>query len=112
MESRDFKGDGWKAISDKDWQTTVEGDAGEERIKWLPQVVEACVDLGLKGRSATGGGTDHLEAILRGGLPAGNILLLTAESVDKRKNCSKPSVNWAECCPLLLRKARPGRKTR
>ncbi|OPY07786.1 MAG: DNA polymerase III subunit delta [Syntrophaceae bacterium PtaB.Bin095] len=106
----DFKGDGWKAISDKDWQTTVEGDAGEERIKWLPQVVEACVDLGLKGRSATGGGTDHLEAILRGGLPAGNILLLTAESVDKRKKLFKTISELGRVLPFAVEKGEARQK--
>lgn len=106
----DFRGDGWKSISDKDWQTTVEGDSGEDRGKWLPQAVEACVTLGLKGKSASGGDTDHLEAILRGGLPEGNILILTAESVDKRKKLFKTISELGRVLPFFVEKSEARQK--
>jgi len=85
----DFRGDGWKNISNKDWQQAVEGDQGEDRIKWLPRVIELCIGLGLSGKKAAVSDTDHLESILRSGLPEGNVLLLTAEAVDRRKKLFK-----------------------
>jgi len=100
----DFAGDGWKNISNQDWQATVEGDSGEERNKWLPQVIEVCLRLGLNGRRAAGSETDHLEGILRGGLPEGNVLLLTAESVDKRKKLFKTISELGKVLPFFIEK--------
>jgi len=85
----DFREDGWKAISNQDWQQTVEGDPGEERANWLPRMIDVCTGLGLGGKSAAVSDADFLESILRRGLPQGNVLLLTAETVDKRKRLFK-----------------------
>ncbi|SEL95235.1 DNA polymerase III, delta subunit [Syntrophus gentianae] len=85
----DFREDGWKSISNQDWQQAVEGDSGEDRIKWLPRVIEICIGLGLSGKSSAVSEADFLENILRSGLPEGNVLLLTAETVDKRKKLFK-----------------------
>ncbi len=106
----DFAGDGWKNISNQDWQTTVEGDSGEDRHKWLPQVIDVCLRLGLNGRRAAGSGTDHLECILRGGLPEGNVLLLTAESVDKRKKLFKTISELGKVLPFLIEKGEARQK--
>lgn len=79
---------GWQKITDDEWSRIVKGDAGEEREKWLPRVLEICSDSGLTAASSAGK-TERLEEIFKDGLPAGNCLILTAEDVDKRKKLYK-----------------------
>lgn len=79
---------GWRKITDDEWSKIVKGDAGEEREKWLPRILEICSDSELI--AATGAGNaERLEEIFKDGLPAGNCLILTAEDVDKRKKLYK-----------------------
>jgi len=106
----DIRGDGWKNISNKDWQQVVEGDQGEDRSKWLPRVIELCVSLGVSRKSAAVSDTDHLESILRGGLPDGNVLLLTAESVDKRKKLFKTVSELGKVLPFFVEKGETRQK--
>jgi DNA polymerase-3 subunit delta len=84
----DLQNAGWRKITDDEWNKIVKGDAGEEREKWLPRILEICSDSGLNG--AVGADiTERLEKIFKDGLPAGNCLILTAEDVDKRKKLYK-----------------------
>lgn len=84
----DMLGAGWQKITDQQWHSAVEGDPGDDRHKWLPRIVELCAG---RGFSADGGvdTAEQFEGLLTRGLPAGNCLILTAETVDKRKKIFK-----------------------
>ena len=80
----DLRDDGWKKISDEAWHQTVDGDDGQGRETWLPVMVEFSVSQGLDAKHDRDG-TDRLGDTLTAGLPEGNCLILTADTVDKRK---------------------------
>ncbi len=84
----DLQNSGWQKITDDEWADIVKGDAGEDRQKWLPRILEICQTSGLTDNSIVDE-TEKLEEILRKGLPGGNCLIFTAESVDKRKKIYK-----------------------
>jgi len=84
----DLQHAGWQKITDDEWSDIVKGDAGEERQKWLPRVLEICEAAGFTDASVSDK-TEKLEEILKEGLPSGNCLIFTAESVDKRKKIYK-----------------------
>ena len=84
----DLQDDGWKKITDEEWNRIVEGDAGEDRAKWLPRVLALFPGLGLSPESGTDN-TEKLGEILQKGLAAGNCLILTAGAIDKRKKIFK-----------------------
>ena len=84
----DLQNSGWQKITDDEWSKIVKGDAGEDRQKWLPRILEICSGLSLTD-AAGADGTGRLEEILKNGLPAGNCLIFTAEAVDKRKKLYK-----------------------
>ncbi|HOW56386.1 MAG TPA: DNA polymerase III subunit delta [Smithellaceae bacterium] len=85
----DLQGAAWKNISNEQWQKIVEGDSGEDREKWLPQIVEICISSGLAVSKDTADESDKFSALIKKGLPAGNCLILTASSADKRKKVFK-----------------------
>ena len=84
----DVQGSGWQKITDEQWRQAVVEDSGDDRGKWLPQMIEICT-----GRGWTSGSfidpSEQFEALLTQGLPLGNCLILTAEAVDKRKKLFK-----------------------
>ena len=84
----DMQGSGWQKITDEQWQSAVEGDPGDDRHKWLPKVIELCSG---RSASATSGAdpAEQLEKMLSAGFPSGNCLILTADTVDKRKKIFK-----------------------
>jgi DNA polymerase III subunit delta len=84
----DLQNSGWQKITDDDWSKIVKGDAGEDRDKWLPCILEICQASGITDSSIIDK-TENLEEILKSGLPAGNCLIFTAEAVDKRKKLYK-----------------------
>lgn len=84
----DLQNSGWQKISDDEWGGIVKGDAGEDRRKWLPCVLEICTAAGLTD-SSVADKTEKLEETLKSGLSAGNCLIFTAEAVDKRKKLYK-----------------------
>ncbi|HNY51603.1 MAG TPA: DNA polymerase III subunit delta [Smithella sp.] len=84
----DLQGSGWQKITDDDWSEMVKGDSGEDRQKWLPRILEICQASGLTDASVSDK-TEKLEEIIKEGMPAGNCLIFTAESVDKRKKIYK-----------------------
>jgi DNA polymerase-3 subunit delta len=79
----DLQDSGWQKITDEEWSKIVKGDAGEEREKWLPRILEIYSSSGLAGASGADQ-TDRLGQIFKNGLPGGNCLIFTAEAVDKR----------------------------
>jgi DNA polymerase-3 subunit delta len=84
----DLQGAGWKKITDEQWRKVVEGDAGDDRGKWLPRIIDICVSLW----HSAGSGADKAEKLgelFAKGLPAGNCIILTADTVDKRKKIFK-----------------------
>lgn len=84
----DLRDGGWKRISQEEWSRVLDGERDENREKWLPRILEICIGRQLlpQRRKAD---TDRLEELLTSGLPDGNVLILTAESVDKRKRLIK-----------------------
>jgi DNA polymerase III subunit delta len=83
----DLQNSEWQKITDEQWNSIVKGDAGEEREKWLPRILEICLASGLTDSPTDK--TEKMEEILKAGLPEGNCLIFTAESVDKRKKLYK-----------------------
>jgi DNA polymerase III subunit delta len=79
----DLQNSGWRKITDDEWSKIVKGDAGEDREKWLPRILEIYSSSGLAGASGADK-TERLEEIFKNGLPGGNCLIFTAEAVDKR----------------------------
>ena len=79
----DLQDAGWRKITDEEWSKIVKGDAGEDREKWLPRILEIYSSSGLTGASGADQ-TDRLGEIFKNGLPGGNCLIFTAEAVDKR----------------------------
>jgi DNA polymerase-3 subunit delta len=90
MQLDDLRDGGWRKIDDDFWRKIVPDDGGEGRETWLPRAVELCVSLGSSLiREKTEEETDRLERVLAGGMPEGNHLILTAETVDRRKRLFK-----------------------
>lgn len=83
----DLHQNGWRRISDEQWNK-IAADTGKNREKWLPRILEICSNLGLAELSGTDN-TENLEKIFQTGLPSGNCLIFTAETVDKRKKIYK-----------------------
>jgi DNA polymerase-3 subunit delta len=84
----DLMNEGWKRISDADWQKIVEGDSGHDRETWLPGIIDVCIRRGI-GATEKRDDTERLEDVLKSGIPDGNHLIITAETVDKRKRLFK-----------------------
>lgn len=84
----DMQGAGWQKITDEQWQKAVDGDSGDDRGKWLPKIIEICTSRGWTVGSVTDT-SEKFEALLTQGFPTGNCLILTAETVDKRKKIFK-----------------------
>ena len=84
----DVQGTGWSKITDEQWHKVVEGDVGDDRTKWLPKIIDICTSLGL---TSTGidDKAEQLGELIAQGFTAGNCLILTAETVDKRKKIFK-----------------------
>jgi len=80
----DLQNDGWKKISDDEWDKIVKGDAGEERAKWLPRILEICSG-GEKDRQSAMDAADRFEEILKNGLPGGNCLIFTAKREERER---------------------------
>lgn len=83
----DLQQNGWRRISNEQWND-VSGDSGEDREKWLPRILDICSSLNVK--EITGkDNTEKLEEVFKNGIPSGNCLILTSETVDKRKKIFK-----------------------
>jgi len=89
LQLDDLRDGGWRRIDNEAWRRIVPDDSGEARDAWLPKAVELCVSKGAAPVKERPGETDRLERILTGGMPEGNCLILTAETVDRRKRLFK-----------------------
>ncbi len=89
LQFDDLRDGGWRKIDDETWRRIVPDDGGEARETWLPRAVELCVSRGAVPVKERPEETDRLERILTGGMPEGNHLILTAETVDRRKRLFK-----------------------
>lgn len=84
----DLQGNGWRRLSDEQWNRIVGGDSGEEREKWLPRILDMCSQLGITEPSGPDK-IERLENVLQKGIPSDNCLIFTTETVDKRKKIYK-----------------------
>lgn len=84
-----LRDDGWRRLTDEQWRDVAGGEGGEDREKWLPRVVEYCVGQGTMAGRHGAVGTEVLEDLLSSGLPEGHCLVMTADSVDRRKRLFK-----------------------
>jgi DNA polymerase-3 subunit delta len=84
----DLQNSGWQKITDDHWNGVIKGDAGEDREKWLPRILDICLSSGLTDSSGLDK-IEKLEEILKAGLPDGTCLIFTADAVDKRKKLYK-----------------------
>jgi len=89
LQFDDLRDGGWRKIDDETWKRIVPDDDGQGRETWLPKAVEICVSRGAMQAKERPEETDRLERTLTGGMPEGNHLLLTAETVDRRKKLFK-----------------------
>jgi DNA polymerase-3 subunit delta len=85
----ELRDDGWRRITDEQWHDAAGGEGGEGREKWLPRVLEYCAGQGMMAGRHRAGGTEVLEELLASGLPEGHCLVMTADSVDRRKKLFK-----------------------
>ncbi|MCK7480318.1 MAG: hypothetical protein M0C28_25950 [Candidatus Moduliflexus flocculans] len=91
----DLKENGWRRITDRQWSKVVAGDAGEDREKWLPRILEICsntnlVDLGLDK-------TEQLEKILQNGLASGKLPHFYSGSLLIKKKNIQDSCGTGNC---------------
>jgi DNA polymerase-3 subunit delta len=89
LQFDDLRNGGWRKIDDETWKRIVPDDDGQGRETWLPKAVEICVSRGATQAKERPEETDRLERTLTGGMPEGNHLILTAETVDRRKKLFK-----------------------
>lgn len=83
----DLQDRNWKKIPDADWKKLMTADEFDQREKWLPRILDLCSRYELA--QAEDSGDSGLEEVLRTGIPTGNWLIFTSDSVDKRKSLYK-----------------------
>lgn len=84
-----LRDDGWRRITDEQWNEVAGGQGAKDREKWFPRVLEYCAGQGMRTERPRAGGTEALEELLSSGLPEGHCLVITADSVDRRKRLFK-----------------------
>lgn len=85
----DLRDGGWRNIGAEDWQKQIPDDDASAREAWLPRIVEIVVARKTPPVGKKTDDTEKLEQVLSGGMPEGNHLILTAQTVDKRKKLFK-----------------------
>ncbi len=93
LQLDDLREGGWRKIDDDTWQKIVPDEEGKGREAWLPKAIDLCVSRGLMQTKKRSEETDRLEGVLTGGMPEGNHLIMTAETVDRRKKIFKTVSN-------------------
>lgn len=89
LQLDDLRDGGWRRIDDETWRRIVPDDAGQAREAWLPKAVDLCVSRGIAPAKERPEEGDRLDQILAGTMAEGNCLILTAETVDRRKRLFK-----------------------
>jgi len=105
----DLKEGQWKKISDDDWGSATGSTAGADREEWLPKVLDLCDSLKIT-RGGNLEDTGRLEDVLKGGIPAGNCLIMTATAVDKRKRLFKGITDAGAVLSFSKVRSESGRK--
>jgi len=77
----------WKNIPEKDWRKLL-GEDYSEMMNFVPVLAGLARDNNLQARGGEGS-ADTVSELLKNGFPENNILILTADSVDQRKNLYK-----------------------
>lgn len=83
----DLKDGNWKRIPEEDWNRLT-GEAVGERDRWLPKIIDICLQQGFDAKRAPGE-EEEVGRILSEGLPEGHCLVMTADLVDRRKKLFK-----------------------
>ena len=83
----DLKDGAWKNIGEEEWERLL-GDDGKDREQWIPVMIDLCLVHGGDLTAAKRGNENTLEDLLSR-VPPGNHLILTAETVDRRKKLFK-----------------------
>ena len=89
LQLEDLRDGGWQKIEGDLWRKMVPGDDGETRGSWLPKVVEIALSRGLAPAVDRQADTEPLERILSEGVPEGNHVIFTAQTVDRNKRLFK-----------------------
>ena len=84
----DFREGGWKKIPAEDLDRIFSGSGEKNYESWLPQLLGFCVSHDISPGKMTAE-TGMLEKLLKLGLPDGHHLILTADSMDRRKSLFK-----------------------
>lgn len=84
----DLQNGQWQEISAEEWRKVVEDDSYEESKKWLPKMIDICLQQGVR-TEVREENLDGLSKVLAGGLPEGHHLIITASAIDKRKQLFK-----------------------
>jgi len=87
LNTEDLDKGNWKNIPEKDWRKLL-GEDYSEMMKFVPVLAGLASESNLTSQGSEGGAEDISE-LLKKGFPDGNILILTADSVDQRKNLYK-----------------------
>ncbi len=85
----DLMDGGWQNINEETWQKIAPGDEKEKRASWLPKIIELAARSGLSPAAGKNTDTEPLERILLEGVPDGNHLIFTAQTVDPKKRLFK-----------------------
>ncbi|MBW2559565.1 MAG: DNA polymerase III subunit delta [Deltaproteobacteria bacterium] len=106
----DLKDGQWKKISNDDWRSATGSTPGADREKWLPKVLDLCDRLKIT-RGDNLKDTGRLEDVLKGDIPAGNCLVMTAAAVDRRKKLFKGITDAGAVLSFSKAKGESGRKS-
>jgi DNA polymerase-3 subunit delta len=105
----DLKEGQWRKISDEDWGSATGGTAGADREAWLPKVLDLCESLKIT-RGGHPKDAGRLEDLLKGSMPAGNCLIMTAAAVDRRKRLFKVITETGAVLSFSKSKGESGRR--
>lgn len=105
----ELQNDGWQRIPDNVWHDTVGSEAGMNKEKWLPAVLEIAGRTGVHIRPAQDE-TTLFERLFTKGFPEGNHLIITANYVDKRKKLFKLFSAYGVCLSFSKVKGENERK--
>lgn len=84
----DLQDDRWEKITSDKWRKAVQGDSGDDRETWLPEMIRIFISRRMDVKEQ-GGVMERLENTLKNGIPEGIHLIITADTVDKRKKLFK-----------------------
>lgn len=87
LNADDLANDNWKNVPEKDWRKLL-GEDYSDMMKLVSVLARLAAESNLTPEAGQGSAEDVSE-LLKKGFPDGNILIMTADSVDQRKNVYK-----------------------